>query len=153
MGWLEDLGTNIKTYVEGKLSNYQAKLVSGTNIKTINSNSLLGSGNINITATPGLGAANFYSQTNLTLNGNNGDFFLASINTAQTMSLSNFTAGKYYFAFIKNTSAGAVLITFPSNALKPTGMSTFNLDAGLGVLVSLIYTGTDYLLHVSEEIS
>ena len=40
------------TYLWGKLKDYfQVKLVSGTNIKTINNTSLLGSGNINISAT------------------------------------------------------------------------------------------------------
>ncbi len=37
------------TYFWGKLKDYfQPKLVSGTNIKTVNNNSLLGSGNISI---------------------------------------------------------------------------------------------------------
>ena len=37
------------TYLWGKLKDYfQVKLVSGTNIKTINNTSLLGSGSINV---------------------------------------------------------------------------------------------------------
>lgn len=43
------------TYFWGKLKNYfQPKLVSGTNIKTVNSQSLLGSGNINISGGGGI---------------------------------------------------------------------------------------------------
>lgn len=43
------LDTTGLAYLWGKLKDYfQAKLVSGTNIKTINNNSLLGSGNIDI---------------------------------------------------------------------------------------------------------
>lgn len=40
----------VKTFLT---SNYQAKLVSGTNIKTINNNSLLGSGNISVGGSSG----------------------------------------------------------------------------------------------------
>jgi len=42
----------VKSYLS---SNYQPTLVSGTNIKTINSTSLLGSGNITINGNPSLG--------------------------------------------------------------------------------------------------
>ena len=38
----------IKTYIDDKDSGLQETLVSGTNIKTINNQSLLGSGNIDI---------------------------------------------------------------------------------------------------------
>lgn len=41
------------SYVDSGLSGKQATLVSGTNIKTINSTSLLGSGNIAVSASPG----------------------------------------------------------------------------------------------------
>ena len=42
----------IKTYVDTEVSSKQDTLVSGTNIKTINNTSLLGSGNITIDALP-----------------------------------------------------------------------------------------------------
>ena len=43
------LDTTGLTYFWGKLKNYfQPKLVSGTNIKTINNTSILGSGNIEV---------------------------------------------------------------------------------------------------------
>ena len=45
MAYLTDLATKIKTWANNK---FQVKLVSGTNIKTINSISLLGSENINL---------------------------------------------------------------------------------------------------------
>ena len=42
------------TYFWGKLKDhFQAKLVSGTNIKTINNESLLGSGNISVSSGSG----------------------------------------------------------------------------------------------------
>jgi hypothetical protein len=47
-GYLDGVTSAIQTQIDGK----QATLVSGTNIKTINSTSLLGSGDIAISATP-----------------------------------------------------------------------------------------------------
>lgn len=49
------------------LSDYQLKLVSGTNIKTINNESLLGSGNISISGGSGGGEANVIEA--ITFNG------------------------------------------------------------------------------------
>ena len=51
---LTTLGTYIKNAIASKLSTKQDKLVSGTNLKTINNQSLVGGGNINIEATGGL---------------------------------------------------------------------------------------------------
>lgn len=58
---------------------YQEKLISGTNLKTINGNSLLGSGNISITASPGGSSGEFQFNnagslagvTNVIAEGNN----------------------------------------------------------------------------------
>jgi hypothetical protein len=47
-GYLDGVTSAIQTQIDGK----QATLVSGTNIKTVNSTSLLGSGDIAISATP-----------------------------------------------------------------------------------------------------
>lgn len=43
---LERFYENIKTYISGLLTTKQDKLISGTNIKTVNGESLIGSGNI-----------------------------------------------------------------------------------------------------------
>ena len=55
----------VKTYVDNGLSAKQATLVSGTNIKTINGNSLLGSGDLTIA---GGGGADYYLQNNIITN-------------------------------------------------------------------------------------
>jgi len=58
MSFLNDLATKIKTWADSKfatissVSSKQDTLVSGTNIKTINNNSLLGSGNLVIGGGP-----------------------------------------------------------------------------------------------------
>lgn len=55
---LSYLWGKIKTYLS---TNYQAKLTSGTNIKTINNTSLLGSGNIDVSG--GGGGGNYVDKT------------------------------------------------------------------------------------------
>ena len=61
MGLLRLLGIEkylkkVKTYIDGQSSAKQDKLVSGTNIKTINGTSILGSGNIAIEGGSGGGS-------------------------------------------------------------------------------------------------
>lgn len=51
--YISTLSSNAQTQIDGK----QATLISGTNIKTVNGQSLLGSGNINISGGAGGGAA------------------------------------------------------------------------------------------------
>lgn len=45
---VKKLSDSLKKYIDSELTKKQDKLVSGTNIKTINSESVLGEGNINI---------------------------------------------------------------------------------------------------------
>ena len=61
LGYLTDVTSNIQAQINGK----QATLVSGTNIKTINNNSVLGSGNITIDSLPSqTGNSGKYLTTN-----------------------------------------------------------------------------------------
>lgn len=64
--------------IEGELStNYQSKLVSGTNIKTINNQSLLGSGNIDIqigTVDQTFDGTSANAQSGIAINGELGNF-------------------------------------------------------------------------------
>lgn len=48
---LVELANRIRVWVLARLSTKQDTLVSGTNIKTVNNESLLGSGNINLNLT------------------------------------------------------------------------------------------------------
>lgn len=79
LNYTDGLTSNIQT----QLNNKQAKLVSGTNIKTLNSTSLLGSGNISITGLP--------AQT-----GNNGKFLKTDGSSASWTALATVaTSGSY----------------------------------------------------------
>ena len=55
-----------KKYVDDKINNKQDTLVSGTNIKTINGESLLGSGNIKITPEPSIDITSLLGGQTLT---------------------------------------------------------------------------------------
>ena len=46
---LSEAWTNIKNYIASQLLGKQETLISGTNIKTVNNQSLLGSGNVTFT--------------------------------------------------------------------------------------------------------
>ena len=90
--------TYTKTEVDNALADKQATLVSGTNIKTINNTSLLGSGNINIGG--GGGGATYYKHQ-VDFNVNDDDMYvqLLIINTSNTP-LTSFNA--IYNALLNN---------------------------------------------------
>ena len=46
---LSEVWTNIKNYIASQLLGKQDNLISGSNIKTVNNQSLLGSGNVSFT--------------------------------------------------------------------------------------------------------
>ena len=75
----EDFKTRSQTIVLGDITKKQDKLVSGTNIKTINGESILGSGDITISGGSGSRRPPLYSHT-ITLKGNgNSAYFTFTI--------------------------------------------------------------------------
>ena len=74
--------------VEAAMAKKQAKLVSGTNIKTINNNSILGSGNINLVTD----LSNYYNKTEVNnLLGNISSLDLQIVTTLPTSNISTST--------------------------------------------------------------
>lgn len=63
--------SEVNAAITAATSTKQDTLVSGTNIKTINGNSLLGSGNIVIQGGGGTGGTEYYAGTNIEIDGNN----------------------------------------------------------------------------------
>lgn len=129
------------------VSSKQDTLVSGTNIKTVNNNSILGSGNMSVVP-----YFNVYSQSNLSINGNNGTYFICSISGNSSFMLSNIATGVSYIIRIKNTSSSAITITLPTTAdIKP--FNTFTIAANnVYRELSLIYDGTNRIWQVSVEL-
>ena len=62
---LENLGISNIAGLQASLNSKQATLVSGTNIKTINGSSILGSGDLTVSATWGLMGGDLSNQTDL----------------------------------------------------------------------------------------
>lgn len=99
--------------IQSQLNNKQATLVSGTNIKTINSTSLLGSGNIAITGLP--------SQS-----GNNGKYLKTNGSAASWNSLAAVAESGSYNDLV-NTPDTTSSVTEDSDALLTSGGAFTNL--------------------------
>lgn len=127
----------------------QALLVSGTNLKTVNSNSILGSGNIavgdvtlsgtqtltNKTITLVAGYETSVSMSANDINLAEGNYFTKTISTATTFTVSNVPASGTVGAFIlRITNGGSAVVTWWSG-IKWAG----------GLQPSLTVTGTDNL--------
>jgi hypothetical protein len=107
-------------------TDYQAPLVSGTSLKTINGTSLLGSGDITITGGGGGGSVGYsdlaYSSTvnvdfsgnNLNLTGVSGNFTLTATNASaganRVITINKTTASPITISIDPSTLAGAVVL-------------------------------------------
>lgn len=129
-----DLGTVITEHQD--LSGYQPKLVSGTNIKTINGQSLLGSGNIVIEGGGGAssGGSDAYAEVN---HGTSDTTFTLTPNTfhvwdeVATLDLSfgaetSGVANEYLFQFTSGTTA--TTLTLPDTVEWVDGTPTIESD-------------------------
>ena len=114
-----DLGTVITSHQD--ISGKQDKLVSGTNIKTINGTSILGSGNITISGGSSGGGSGAYAQVN---HGTSDTTFTLTPNTfhvwdevsALTLSLGDETAGvANEFVFQFTSGATPTSLTLPDS--------------------------------------
>jgi len=113
----------------------QATLVSGTNIKTVNSTSLLGSGNVAVQATL-VSGTNIKSINGVTLLGSGDMTVGGSLTGVVTNALAAYTlvlgdANGY----LRNTSASASIVTVPPN-------SAVAFPIGTTITVSRSNTGT-----------
>jgi hypothetical protein len=131
-------------YIEGQID-----AVEGSNlVKTINNQAIVGSGNIEV-GMPTI----FYSQTSLTVDGANGNYFLIELSANASFSLSNIVAGTQYYFRIKNTSGSAITITLPNTAdIKAS--ATFTVGASnKHKEVAMIFDGTKRTWQISEELT
>jgi hypothetical protein len=150
-GVLKGNGTAISAAVAG--TDYQAPLVSGTNIKTINGNSVLGSGDLSISG--GLDVANYTNQSaNVTLTSSDANkaltFTLANDITV-TMPDATTLTGSRLFVFKNNSTAfgiaiynnsGTYLFTLPPSTGNTVWASSIATSAGEWTAQEQIY---DYL--------
>ena len=136
------------------LSSKQATLVSGTNIKTINGGSILGSGNITtvdstklpLTGGTMTGAITAIRETKVAMAANNidlatGNLFTKTITTATTLTISNALADGNVNSFVLElTNGGSAVVTWFSG-VKWTG----------GIAPTLTTSGKDILGFYSHD--
>ena len=137
------------------LSNYQPKLVSGQNIKTINGQSILGSGNIEITvgnSFPSDGVEGQYLKKSDTgVKWDDGDVFYLNPRNFASGSVTQDTYNKLVNAITNNK-----IIYIASNfdgenrAFSPT-MSYYSEDAG--VVLVVLMDSTIYNLHINPDLT
>lgn len=155
-----------QTDLNSALAAKQDVLVSGTSIKTVNGTTILGSGNISVSA-----AASAYSS--LTISGTTNIDAGSSLFTnrtsssslaAVTFTVSNFLSGaQIQNIYAKTVAAGAdAVLTFPSGTLLITdalGVTAAGLTATLSGTTSSVfkisweYTGTNYIVTIIRLVS
>jgi len=106
LGYLSGVTSAIQTQLNGK----QATLVSGTNIKTVNSNSLLGSGDVSVGTVTSVAAGNGMNFTTITSSGS------VIMGTPSS---------------VTNTSTNSVTTNSHTHAV--SGLTTSNLSAIAGI--------------------
>ena len=115
----------VKSYVDSGLSGKQATLASGTNIKTLNGNSILGSGDL---------------TTNSALIGNAALFTFSFVDTANTF----YTAPSPSGGVIDLTTITKFIF---ENNLTPTGVKTWVSQIASGSLIQLGVTPSQYAIY------
>lgn len=112
LGYLTDVTSNI----QAQLNNKQATLVSGTNIKTINGTSILGSGNITISGGSGdvdlLNTENIEPASNMTYNVGSASYvyntgYFQNIQPYRAYALRVYTAASSSSSFVERLRVGA----------------------------------------------
>lgn len=95
----------------------------------------------------------FYSQSNLTIDGANGNYFLVTLSANASYSLSNIATGVQYYFRIKNTSGSAITITLPNTA-DIKSVLAFGVGASNKYKeVAMIYDGTNRTWEIGEELT
>ncbi|MGM9968846.1 MAG: hypothetical protein ACI35S_00450, partial [Anaeroplasma sp.] len=140
-----DLGTVITSHQD--ISGKQDKLVSGTNIKTINGNSILGSGDLTISG----GSGDISVATNTTLGGikpwrssayhsmyNNGTDVPVPDNTSRNINAISTTSGRYYA--IETDPDGRAYVNVPWTNTIYSNVATMAGSTGNGSSDSYAYS-------------
>ena len=143
-------------WVVGLLTGKQDTLVSGTNIKTINSTSLLGSGDISISANPGgsdtqvqyNSAGSFAGSANLTFDGTTLDANKLNVQERFTIEADS-TATTQSVAVIDSTSTNAGIVLKPNGtgaimAQVPDGTATGGNARGANAVDLQMQRGGSY---------
>lgn len=128
----------------------QEALVSGTNIKTINNESILGNGNITITADAGIRAVTVTSAAQMTISPDVVTVIDGSVGTAAiTLQVPNDNLAHVWDILMTTGATPAVTFAMSNGEtiLKPDG---FALGASTAVEISVVGVGETYYLRYGE---
>lgn len=131
-----------------QLSGKQPLLESGTNIKTINGSSLLGSGDIKVGG--GSSSYTFSTGTSLTIDCSTIEtFHTVTISSSGTFTLSNMEIGKVYEFLVKNSNSSTITVSLPTtNSVRP--VSSIAIQNSYARSFSVVYDGTKQYWEISE---
>lgn len=153
--------------IQEQTTNKQDKLVSGQNVKTINGQSILGSGNLEVSGGGSGGESSskvferiatvtvdpdedgsLPTKISITADDNGNPFELTDIYCEVLMGLTDGTAGRFYIQADKVSLFGNATLSFTNTALRKWFFRYDSFGEGLGGLVSApngsISAGTDF---------
>lgn len=130
LGYLSGVTSAIQTQLNGK----QATLVSGTNIKTVNSNSLLGSGNVSVGTVTSVAAGNGMNFTTFT---SSGTITLGTPSSVTNSSTNSLTANSHTHAVSGLTTSNLSATAGITNSQLANSSTTIN-----GTAIALGSSGT-----------
>jgi len=152
--------TKANTTTDGYLSkedwntfyNKQIALVSGTNIKTVNSQSLLGSGDIVITAGKSRTYQSLVSASTITMDTNSGVNAILTLGHDVTLTLSNLASGDEGNIEVTQGTPDHTITIIPTPYILNDGGSTIELLTGVGskTILSYSYDGTILLVTYNK---
>lgn len=118
--------SGVTSAIQTQINTKQATLVSGTNIKTVNSNSLVGSGNVNISS-----AVAYSARTSNTILGtaDNATFIDITSGTFTQTITASATLASGWFCYYRNSGTGEVTLE-PDGAETIDGLTNFIMYPG-----------------------
>lgn len=146
MSFLSDLATQIKTFVNTKVSAIIPSQ-TGSSGKYLTTN-----GTTISWATVSTPASTVTTGTSLTLDMSTYDIYDISLSASASFTLSNAIAGKFYEIPIKNTSTGTTItVTLPSGNIYRS--QTFTISPLMSRVFTVRYINSKYYWLVSDELS
>jgi hypothetical protein len=142
-----DANKPVSTATQTALNLKQDSLVSGTNIKTINGSSVLGSGDLIITGE----TSSVALISALNIDWSSGGILYKDISTNSTFTFSNVSEGKAISVILTNTSASSVVITLPSGIYKELGI--ISIAASSAAVFSFIRANSKTYLAALKDLT
>jgi hypothetical protein len=142
-----DANKPVSTATQTALNTKQNTLVSGTNIKTVNGSSIVGSGDLAVTVE----AYSTAAIPALDIDWNSAGVLYKDISTNSTFTFSNVSEGKAISVILTNTSGSSAIITFPSGIYKELG--TISIAASSAAIFSFIRANSKTYLASLKDLT